>query len=446
MQRRIESSIPRAFAAASTFLQRVRRYARFRLIYTEGWLFSFVFLLLDLLVPNRKSLIVFGSSAGRVFCGNSKALYDYVRHDPGGLIAYYYVQKKAADRTDAHCLSGRGLRTFLLLLRARTVVSTHGTGDFWPYRFSRKTLFVQMWHGVGPKATGLTEATAAEEAQIERSIKIHRRWDVFVAPSKIAAYNMCACVRLDPRKVFLCGQPRNDVLLRERGSHGPLRTLLDRPFRKAILCCPTFRTGTAADFFPYEDFDNAALESFLDRQDAVLLLRSHINEKRGQGAARSDRIVEFSNAVCGDINTVLGDIDVLVTDYSSIYVDYLLLDRPIVFAPYDLQEFIRKRGLLFDDYDFWTPGPKVHSFSEWLRAVDEALDGSDPYGPLRKTINSLLNYYQSVDSCRQVIDMVRNRVGLAGDGTSGSQSVRERRNGRQTRPYSESTRAGAVHV
>ena len=54
---------------------------------------------------------------------------------------------------------------------------------------------------------------------------------------------------------------------------------------------------------------------------------------------------------------VLGIFDLLVTDYSSIYIDYLLTEKPIVFLPYDKEQYLEGRGMNFG-YDEVTPGPK----------------------------------------------------------------------------------------
>ena len=44
--------------------------------------------------------------------------------------------------------------------------------------------------------------------------------------------------------------------------------------------------------------------------------------------------------------------DILVTDYSSIIFEWSLLDRPIVYYAYDIDEYINDRGLYypFEEY------------------------------------------------------------------------------------------------
>jgi hypothetical protein len=64
--------------------------------------------------------------------------------------------------------------------------------------------------------------------------------------------------------------------------------------------------------------------------------------------------------------------DALVTDYSSVLFEYLLLDRPIVFYPYDLDRYRRSRDFYYD-YEKVTPGPRAADFEELLAALERTV-------------------------------------------------------------------------
>jgi CDP-glycerol glycerophosphotransferase (TagB/SpsB family) len=69
----------------------------------------------------------------------------------------------------------------------------------------------------------------------------------------------------------------------------------------------------------------------------------------------------------------------LISDYSSIFFDYLLLDRPVVFYPYDLDAYrTRSRGL-YDDYDAVTPGPKAYDAAALERLLVDLLSSYDAH-------------------------------------------------------------------
>ena len=41
----------------------------------------------------------------------------------------------------------------------------------------------------------------------------------------------------------------------------------------------------------------------------------------------------------------------MITDYSSIYFDYLLLDKPIIFFPFDKEDYLNNQRDIV--YNFW---------------------------------------------------------------------------------------------
>ena len=60
-------------------------------------------------------------------------------------------------------------------------------------------------------------------------------------------------------------------------------------------------------------------------------------------------------------------IDILVSDYSSIVYDFLLLNKPIVFYIYDINEYKKNVSLLFD-FDEYSPGIKVYTQNELIES------------------------------------------------------------------------------
>jgi CDP-glycerol glycerophosphotransferase (TagB/SpsB family) len=55
-----------------------------------------------------------------------------------------------------------------------------------------------------------------------------------------------------------------------------------------------------------------------------------------------NRVFIFNDSDIPDIYKILPSLDILITDYSIVLFDYLLLERPIIFAPFDLEEYMEK--------------------------------------------------------------------------------------------------------
>ena len=100
-----------------------------------------------------------------------------------------------------------------------------------------------------------------------------------------------------------------------------------------------------------------------------------------------------------DIYPALNLFDALITDYSSIYFDYLLLDRPVIFYPYDYDNYIRNdRSLLFD-YKQMAPGHICMSQDEIEAALLQIAD--DPYKQKRHEVLELVfNHKDDMASSR----------------------------------------------
>ena len=105
------------------------------------------------------------------------------------------------------------------------------------------------------------------------------------------------------------------------------------------------------------------------------------------------------------LRMMLPFVDVMISDYSSVYHDYLLLDRPLLFTPYDYEEFERQQGFLYDYFET-LPGPAVYTFSEFCDELGAALNGEDRYSDRRAALTEKIHTYRDAESRRRVSDLV----------------------------------------
>jgi CDP-glycerol glycerophosphotransferase (TagB/SpsB family) len=70
-------------------------------------------------------------------------------------------------------------------------------------------------------------------------------------------------------------------------------------------------------------------------------------------------------------------------------IDYLVLDRPIVHALADLDEYGQSRGFSVDRVDDLLMGPVATGFDELTRALRDALTGEDPEADRRRRVRDL---------------------------------------------------------
>jgi len=369
--------------------------------------------IVDLFFPKDCRILLFGSHAGRFVGGNSKALFDYIRSLPDSPFRCYFLTRRAPSGHDPDVLVTEplSLKTLLVFLMAKTVLVTHGLGDFHWLRFSRRKYYVKLWHGrPGIKGDGysLRRATREALAKVEKEARLTT---AFLVCSKLEAYMRAFSNSLHARQILPLGYPRNDVLLRNSSPSGALRALFDDvEFSTVVLYAPTWRDYSQTRFFPWADFDNSRFQEWLVKNNVLMLLRAHRNDS--VPIPESERVRNLSFEICPEVTDVLPEVDILITDYSSIAADFLLLDRPIVYVPYDLDEFEQNVGFCYDDAELWMPGKVVDSFAGFLEALETALSGKDGFEDQRRRVNRLVNSYQHADSSRRVYEYLKKLLGM----------------------------------
>lgn len=354
------------------------------------------------LVPRREDLWVFGAAGGAQFVGNPKYQFLHVVADHDDVVRAVWLTRdedvlaglRAADFEVYRAESWRGR---YLTLRAGTVFTSHGVGDVAKWVTGGADV-VQLWHGVALKRIGLDADREWSLAGLALFYLFSSRWDRLVVTSREQAEIFAGAFPVDREAVEVTGYPRNDALVRTVPGEDALGR--DSPADRdgpadgdgpLLAYVPTWRRGFGDQRhgrpLSAADLDLGRLERLLARHDAHLFVKLHPRDRGDVDVAPFDRISSVPTDV--DVNLTLRTVDVLITDYSSVYFDFLHLDRPIVFFPYDREQYVERPGLYYD-YDAVTPGPVATSGEELLTAVGEVLDGTDGYEADRRRIRERL--------------------------------------------------------
>ncbi|RLD11253.1 hypothetical protein DRI50_10215, partial [candidate division KSB1 bacterium] len=108
------------------------------------------------------------------------------------------------------------------------------------------------------------------------------------------------------------------------------------------------------------------LNSILSEQNALLLIKLHPNDVSLRTFRDLSHIKTLKAKL--DLYPFLVFTTALITDYSSIYFDYLLLKKPIIFYPFDFDDYLRLRELYFDYQQAVAP-PVVKTFEQLLKLL-----------------------------------------------------------------------------
>ncbi|MDI9615102.1 CDP-glycerol glycerophosphotransferase family protein [Methanothermobacter sp.] len=370
----------------------------------------FLIKLINYLVPKRDNQIIFESRPD--FADNSRAIYNYIKSLNEDYSLVWIVDKIKKD-FDALQVKRNTIDEYWQFFRSRYIVSSTFS---YPYIRQKNQVYLNLWHGMPLKALFYSEKNP------EHLPPNFNDENYYLISTSIFMRNVIAsCFNQDPRRVFVSGQPRNDKLFNNsRAIFGKMLGIDVDKYDKIIFFLPTYKKSifekedgeVGSHNFNLFDFDRKLFGQFLRKNNIICLVKFHSLEEE----IVKSHIKEIENTVFIsteqmlkedlDLYDILGGVDVLVTDYSSVYFDFLLLDRPIIFVVSDIDDYREKRGFVLEPFEFWTPGPKVRTFSEFLAELEKCINDEDYYRDERRMINELVNQYQDDRSSERVYKLV----------------------------------------
>ena len=385
----------------------------------KGWLLSFI--LIDLITLFTRLLEGFFSKDKNLitifftehnFADNSRYFLEYLysntdhKYDVKVLVKNKVLFDEISLKYPNITYYSKSLLGMKLFLKTKNIVISHGSDAsyFFPYFLDVKSKnIVNLWHGIPLKRLSLQVKGIRESKSRSR----FQKFTSICAASTFEQFLLASCFEMHIDDIWITGTPRNDYLLYPNNELLKEHSYLNK---KVILYAPTWREyGDRSSFFPFEDKDLERLNAFLETQDAYLLMRGHREEmeriSENYGEEKLSRILPAHQEFFPDAQRLLAHVDVLVTDYSSIYLDFLLLDKPMIFIPYDLEQYQSYRGFLFD-YDTHTPGDKVFTQAEFMQSIDRALNKPELGAVGRAQMKNLFHTYDDGKSSERIIAQI----------------------------------------
>lgn len=374
--------------------------------------------------PNEKKW-VFSSVHNRAFNYNSSALFEYVKKYHPEIQAFYVMEDPVERKKLQECFGKESIIDTSTMEGIRKVLEckvwfTSTAPPLYGMGFRKKYCIINLWHGVPLKKIGMEQENLGWMTKLYYKYLFADNYEAVVTTSEELIPVMSRSFLVEQERVKVWGQPRNDKLFEKINVRKQMQKIFQKEklpeFDSLLLYAPTFRDDGETRLFPFEEFHGEnrgraveQLQNFLEKNQCIMCIRMHLYEKEGYDWLKAldrpgSRIRFLNEDRIEDIMEVLAMFDLLITDYSSIYIDYLLLERPILFLPYDREAYLKTRGFNFD-YDEVTPGPKPKSYAEFLNSIEGLLYNEMNYVENRKKIERKFNKIQkpcSEDICRMV--------------------------------------------
>jgi hypothetical protein len=301
----------------------------------------------------------------------------------------------------------KSVRGVLEFLTARFVFTTENLyGDREP---PASQTVVNIWHGEPPSGKVIAQFSPGQGG-------LHCTY----APvtSTVGRAFRSAEFGLHPLRIPIVGAARNDRMLRSDGASVRRELLGEDADRPVFLWLPSFRKGswegrTRQDVarpqpgvpFPAEEVER--LDSWLLEHGARVVLKLHPHDvETFSGDFRAIRVLTQEEMQQHGLTVyrMLPAFDGLLTDVSSIWLDYLLLDKPIVFAFPDIQDYRDGRGLVIEPYEEWVPGPFVRDMDGLIAALADLVEGRDPMAHERGLARLRFHQYRDDRSAARLLD------------------------------------------
>ena len=264
----------------------------------------------------------------------------------------------------AKLLNNITLYDLVIILSSKIIVTTYETKFLIDLLFEDQIL-INLWHACGAfKKIGFSRNDhTLEKFKIEKY-----RSDYFITSGKIVNEAYSKSFQIDIDKFISLGVSRTDNLFNEEYiNNAKINFYNQNPElkdKRIYFYCPTFREENNKFVFN-ASFDLLKLSQLLENDEVFIfklhpLIISRINNDKSRDKITNmqninNNILDFSEYNILDLLIIS---DVIMTDYSSAFMEGLLLNKPIVFAASDIDDY--ERGF-FIDYRKDLPGEIVES-------------------------------------------------------------------------------------
>jgi CDP-glycerol glycerophosphotransferase len=344
-------------------------------------------------VPRVSTQWVFGSGLG--FGEGARAVARTLREEDLEArivwLALDETERALAEAAGFESLLRQSWAGFWATLRGGHLIVTHGLGDV-----NRFGVFggqvTNLIHGAPLKKLHLDSAVTTEvrgpafmQAVLRRMYLVGtKQIALFVAGSVTAAERLRSAYQVDPGRVRVLGDPRDDVLSRQvadpleaAAARTSVQHLLGfseadpRTRDRLVLYAPTWRDGAPDPAVP-SPAEIQQIHTALDTLGARLVIRSHPLGGGAYSDVLGDRVHMLGGDLARDITPLLGAFDVVVTDYSSIAIDFSLFGRPIVWFAPDLDQYVSSRGL-YEPLEVTAAGRVQRTWAESMQRLSAVL-------------------------------------------------------------------------
>ena len=339
--------------------------------------------------PLKKNRIVFESMWGRNYSCNPQAIYEYIdEHFPGYECIWALNDARIPIRGKGKRVRRGSLEYYYYLATAKYLVNNVNFPN--EYEKREGQIEIQTMHGTPLKTIGLdVTGEFPTQQSIDEYISRNKRWDYLLVQGKFMEEKAYPIYRFQ-KTILQSGYPRTDKLVNaDKSTITKLKKKLGLPLdKKILLYTPTWRVMNRFDM----KLDLEEMKKRLS-DEYVLLIRLHHLCAEGYEVPE-DRQFIYDLTRYNYVEDLYLVSDILITDYSSVMFDYALLEKPMVFFTYDLDEYCDKLRGLYVDFREEAPGPICMTSEEVVDSIVHIYDSNEI---VESRVNAFVEKYLSYE-------------------------------------------------
>ncbi len=326
------------------------------------------------------------------FSGNAKALYEYMQKQYKKNMNYTWI---VYNESSVKILKEKKINVILIgtdefkkYIKTTDVFFTTHVNLSGDKEKTSDALYVELWHGIGPKPVGFLA---------NKLSKSDRKWynslreviDYIIVPTDFWKVIFSSIFNVEGDRIKSLGLPLLDEIKNSEGKkniNNILNIDIDK-YKKVILYAPTFKSGCGRtleskinpnNIMDLKEYSDEKLNKYLENNNYLLIVKRHPSEECEYKILETDNIKNISSEMLEkngmDINNILNAFDLLITDYSSLGIEFNFLNRPVIYLSTYINEYKDNRGIIFDDYDFWTDSIYCDCYDDLINNIDRYIN------------------------------------------------------------------------
>ena len=379
---------------------------------------KFFYSILSKIVNVDEHLVIFISFHGRGYSDNPRAIFEALIANPK-YKDYKFVwfidnqKQKNIQIPNAKIIEYNSLSYFYTMCKAKYWIINCKMPEYIVKKPNQ--IYLQTWHGTPLKRLG-HDILVSENTTFYRSGLSYKemcqsydvdveRYNYMISPNKFCTEIFQSAFGINRERLIETGYPRNDFITNATSEEIlEIKNKFHLPLdKKIILYAPTWRDNSYnVSGYTFELKANFYKWKELLASDYIVVFKPHylIVNKYENNDDLKDFL--FSIPPNAEINELYVISDCLITDYSSVFYDYAVLNRPMYFYMYDLDEYREElRGFYLDIYTE-LPGKIFEYETDLLQDVKNQVYDYDQL----KNFNERFSHAQTGNCAQKVIDIV----------------------------------------